>query len=69
MDHEVIPSPYKIRDWVLNSFRNYFDLHQETKCQSDHGVCGPQKTYFKAYIIHLHGPMGFVMWEAKEVFW
>ena len=22
------------------------------KCQSDHEVWGPQKTYFKAYIIH-----------------
>ena len=39
------------------------------KCQSDHGVRGPQKTYFKAFIIHWHGPMGFAMGEAREVLW
>ena len=69
MDHEVIPIPYKIRDWLLNSFWDYFGLHKKIKCQSDHGVRGPQKTYLKAYIIHSHGPTGFVMGEAKEVFW
>ena len=37
------------------------------KCQSDHGVQGPQKIYLKAYIIHWHGPMDFVLAEAKEV--
>jgi hypothetical protein len=28
MDHEVIPRPYKIYDWLLNSFRDDYDLHQ-----------------------------------------
>ena len=33
---------------------------------SDHGVRGPQKIYFKAYIILLHGPTCFVVREAKK---
>jgi hypothetical protein len=35
-------------------------------CQSDHGVEGPPKTYFKAYIIHRHGPKGFMVGEGKR---
>ena len=35
------------------------------KCQSVHGVWGPWETYCKACIIHWHGPMGFVVGEAK----
>ena len=27
----------------------------------------PKRTYFKTYIIHWHGPMRFVVGEAKEV--
>ena len=38
------------------------------KGKSDHGTWGPQKVYFKAYIIHYHGPMGFAVGEAKEDF-
>ena len=28
MDHEVVPRPCKIRDWLLNSFQDHFSLHQ-----------------------------------------
>ena len=28
MDHKVIPRPCKICDWLLNSSRNHFGLHQ-----------------------------------------
>ena len=28
MDHEVVPRPYKICDWLLNSSRDHFGLHQ-----------------------------------------
>ena len=52
---------------MLNSSRNHFGLHQAKRSQCDHGVRGPQKTYFKAYIIHWHGPTGFAAGEAKEV--
>ena len=38
------------------------------KCQSDHGLWGPQKTYFKACIIRWLAPMDFAVGEAKEVF-
>ena len=27
-------------------------VYTKEKCQSDHGVRGPQNTYFRAYIIH-----------------
>ena len=30
-------------------------------------VRGPQKIYLKAYIIHWHGSMSFVVGEAKKV--
>ena len=40
---------------------------RKKKCKSDHETWGPQKTYLQAYIIHYHGPMGFVLWEAKDV--
>ena len=67
MNYEVVSKPCKICDWLLNSSRDHFGLHQEKKCQSDHGVWGLQKTYFKAYIIHWHDPMSFAVGEAKEV--
>ena len=67
MDHEVVPRPYKIYDWLLNSSRGHLGLQQGKKCHNDHGVWGPQKTNVKAYIIHWHGPTGFAVGEAKEV--
>ena len=69
MDHDVIPRSYKNVVWLLNLSREDFGLHQGKKCQSDHGVWGPQKTYFKAYIIHWHCQISFVVEEAKEVLW
>ena len=67
MEHEVVPRPCKICDWLLNLYRDHFGLHRRKKCHSDYGVQGPQKTYFKAYIIHWHSPRGFAMGEAKEM--
>ena len=40
---------------------------KEKECQSDHGVRGPQKTYFEATIIQWHGSMGFAVAEVKHV--
>ena len=37
-----------------------------TNCHRDHEVRGPQKTYFKAYIVHRHGPMGFTLGRGKR---
>ena len=51
----------------MNSPWDHFGLHQGRKCQNDHGVRGPQKTYFKAYIIHWRGPMRFAVEKAKEM--
>jgi hypothetical protein len=28
MDHELVPRPYETRDWMLNSPREQFGLHQ-----------------------------------------
>ena len=38
---------------------------KEKKCQSDRGVWGPQKTYFKAYIIHWHCSTS-LWWERQK---
>ena len=51
MDREVVLRPYKIYDWLLNSSRDHFGSTKE-KSESDYGVQGLQKTYFKASIIH-----------------
>ena len=67
MDHEVIPRPCNIYNWLLNSSQDHFGLHQGKKCHSDHEVRGPHKTYFKAYIIHWHGPTSNAVGEAKEM--
>ena len=67
MNHEVVPRPCKICEWLFNLSRDHFGLHQGKQYQSDHGIRRPQKTYFKAYIIHLHGPTGFAVGEPKEV--
>jgi hypothetical protein len=43
VDHEVVPKPCKICDWMLNSSHYHFGLTpREKKCQSDHGFRGPQ---------------------------
>ena len=65
MEHEVVPRPSKICDWLLNSSHDHFGLHQKKKCQSDHGVWGPQRTYFEAYIVHWHGPTDY-WWERPK---
>jgi hypothetical protein len=31
VDHEVIPRPYKICDWLLNSSKDHFGVHQGKK--------------------------------------
>ena len=69
MDYEVVPRSYKICAWLLNSSWDHFVLHLAKKCGSDYGIQGLQKIYFKAYIIHWHGPTGFVLREAKELLW
>jgi hypothetical protein len=63
-DHEVVPRPCHIYDWLLNSSRDGFGLHPRQKFQSDHGLWDPQKTYFNACIIRWHA---FAVGEAKEV--
>ena len=40
-------------------------VNTEEKCHSDHGVRGPQKTYFKTYITHWHGQTGFCVGRGK----
>ena len=60
MDNEVVPRLYKICDWLLR-------FAPRAKCQSDHGVQGPQKTNFKAYVIHYHDPTDFAVGEARKV--
>ena len=44
-------------------------VYTKAKNKNKNGIQGPQKTYFKAYIIHWHGPKGFVVGETKEVLW
>jgi hypothetical protein len=66
--HEVIFCCSKLRDWSLHLSPDNFDLHQGKECKCDHKTWDPQKAYFQAYIIHYHGPTGFAVGKAKEVF-
>ena len=53
MDHEVIPRPCKICDWLLNMSWDHFNLHQgKNVIASDHGVRGPPEDIFQG----LHYP-------------
>ena len=65
MDHEVVPRPFKICDWLLDSSRDHFGLHKG-KMSKWPWSSGPQKTYFKAYIIHWHGPTNFCSGRGKR---
>ena len=38
--------------WTHPGMTSVYTKENKIKCQSDHGVWGPQKTNFKAYIIH-----------------
>jgi hypothetical protein len=67
MDHEVVPRPCEVCDWLLNSSGVHFDLYQGNNVRLTMEFEVPQKTNFTAYIIHWHGPTGFAVGEAKEV--
>ena len=60
------PIEFVIGYWTRPGTTSVYILKGKN-CQSDHVVQGPQKAYFKAYIIIPHGPMGFAVGEAKEV--
>ena len=67
LHHGPWSCPKVMCDWLLNLFRNDFSLHQGYKCESNHGVRGPHKTCFKAYVIHWHGwSNGFLRWERQR---
>jgi hypothetical protein len=70
MDHEVIPRPCKICVWLLNlsSSWDHFGLHQGRKCQSDHGVRDPQKTYLRTYFYPLTWSNKFCGGRGKRGF-
>ena len=57
MDREVVPRPPRIRDWLLTRSRS-LQFTPRKKCQSDHEVQCPRKTYVKAYIVQWHGLLG-----------
>ena len=69
MDHEVVPMPCKICDWLLNSSQDHFGLHQEQNIGVTMKFEVLKETYFKACIVHWHGPTGFAVGEAKDVLW
>ena len=59
MDHEVVPSPCKICDWLLNSTCNHFSLHQ--------GKNGRVTMEFMVSKRHMLSLTCFAVGEAKEV--
>ena len=44
------PVKFVIGCWTCPNTTSVYT--KKKNCQSDHGIWGPQKTYFKAYIIH-----------------
>ena len=68
MDHEVIPRPCEICK-LLNSSQDHLWLLQGKMVDKVTMEFEVHKIYvFKAYIIHWHGPINFVVGEAKHVF-
>ena len=65
MDHEVVPRPRRICDWLLNSSRVHFSLHQGKNVKVIMEFEVPKDIYIKAYIIHQHGPTNFAVGEAR----
>ena len=64
MDHEVVPRPCKIYDWLLNSSQDYFGLHQGKNVRVIMKFEVPKRHVLRP--IHWHGPMGFAVGEAKR---
>ena len=44
MDHEVVPRPWNICEWLLNSSRDHFGLHQGKNYRVTMGFKIPKKT-------------------------
>ena len=59
---KVLENLWVVVEFVLGLI--WFTLR--TKCQSDHGVWGPQKTCFDAHIFHRHGSSGVLQWERQK---
>ena len=51
MDHEVVWRPCKIGDWLLNSSREHFNLHQGTNVRVTMEFWGPQ-TILSTNMVH-----------------
>jgi hypothetical protein len=68
MGLEVVPRSCKICDligcWTRHGITSVYTKEKNVK--SDHEVQGPQKTYFKVYIIYWHGPTSFAMGRSKR---
>ena len=65
MDHEVVPRPCKVCDWLLNLSRDHFNLHQ--------GIYVKVTMEFDVPIRHILRPTlstdMIQVGKAKEVLW
>ena len=67
MDHEVIPRSYNIFDWLLNLFRDHFNVHQGKNVRVIMEFEAPTR-----HILRLTSSIDMIQWvfmmgEAKEV--
>ena len=66
MDHEIIPRPYKICDWSLNSSWDHFGLHRGKNVKVTMEFESP-KGIFEGLHYPLTWSNKFVVGEAKGV--
>jgi hypothetical protein len=67
MDHEIVPRPCKLCDWLLNSYKDHFGLHQGKNVRVTMEFEVSKRRILRPMFIYSHGPMGFAVGEAKEV--
>ena len=61
MDHEVISKPCEIYDWLLNSSRDNFGLHQGKNVKVTMQFEAP-KDIFRG----LHYPLQWILWWKRQ---
>ena len=67
MDHEVVPRPCKIYDWLLNSFQDDFGLHQEKNVRVTMEFQAPKRHNLRPTLSIDMVQMILHLGEAKEV--
>ena len=65
MDHELVPQPSEAYDWMLNSSREQFGLHQAKNVREPIEIEVPKKQYLSP-ILSTDMVQRFFRWEGQN---